>query len=259
MNKKAAPKKAPKTAKKAARKGAKKTAKKVGKKAVKKAAPKPAKKAAKKGAAKAQKKTSPKKPKKISPKKAGPTKAVASVKPASHAVAAPAETHVLHVVGSEAAAAAGPAVGDWAPQFTVEADDGSTVSLKDFAGRKIVLYFYPKDDTPGCTREACDFRDSLGRLAIEKAVVLGVSKDDVKSHRKFREKYGLNFSLLADTDGKICEAYGVIKDKSMYGRVTRGIERTTFLIGQDGKIAKIYPKVRVEGHVDALIEDLKKI
>ncbi len=122
-------------------------------------------------------------------------------------------------------------------------------------GRQVVLYFYPKDDTPGCTKEACDFRDNFNRLT-GKALVVGVSRDSIASHRKFREKYGLNFPLLSDPDHKLLDAYGAWGEKKMYGQVTMGVKRTTCLIGRDGKIRKLWPDVRVEGHVDEVLEAL---
>lgn len=150
-------------------------------------------------------------------------------------------------------------VGDTAPSFSLKDQHGNTISLSDFAGKPVVLYFYPKDMTPGCTQEACDFRDSFARLNGINAVVLGVSKDSVELHKKFAEKYGLNFSLLADTEGSACADYGVWQEKSLYGKTFMGIVRTTFLIGPDQKIKKIYPKVKVEGHVSEILEDLKGI
>jgi peroxiredoxin Q/BCP len=146
--------------------------------------------------------------------------------------------------------------GSKAPAFTLESDTGEKVSLKDFAGKQVVLYFYPKDMTPGCTQEACDFRDSHARLKRRGAVVLGISKDSVASHGKFKSKHELPFTLLSDPEGKVCEAYGVWKEKSLYGRKFMGIERTTFVIGADGKIARIFPKVKVKGHVDEVLEAL---
>jgi peroxiredoxin Q/BCP len=151
------------------------------------------------------------------------------------------------------------AVGDKAPAFKLKDQSGNTVSLADFKGQPVVLYFYPKDLTPGCTQEACDFRDNFARLKKGKTVVLGVSKDTTDLHKKFADKYELNFPLVADTEGKACEAYGVWKEKSMYGKKYMGIERTTFLIGPDQKIKKIYPKVKVAGHVDEILNDLKEI
>ncbi|MBU6376822.1 MAG: thioredoxin-dependent thiol peroxidase, partial [Bdellovibrionales bacterium] len=232
--------------------------KKASKKATKKPAKKQAKKSAKKAVVKSAKKVSKKTVAKPAKKAANKAVKKGASKPKPQAKAKPqAQKPVLHVVSKDSVRQ--PQVGDWAPQFTATTDDGSKVSLKDFAGRKVVLYFYPKDDTPGCTQEACDFRDSLGRFNIIHAVVIGVSRDDVKSHQSFKAKFGINFPLLADTSGQICEAYGVWKEKSMYGRTYMGIERTTFLIGEDGKIAKVYPGVKVGGHVDAVIEDLKSI
>ena len=148
------------------------------------------------------------------------------------------------------------AVGDKAPDFTLPADDGRTMSLKDFRGKKVVLYFYPKDDTPGCTAEACSFRDNLGRVTSKGAVVLGVSRDDTVSHGKFRDKYHLNFPLLADDAGKVTEAYGVWKKKSLYGRTFMGIERTTFVIDEQGKVARVWPRVKVQGHTDEVLAAL---
>jgi len=147
-------------------------------------------------------------------------------------------------------------VGDKAPGFKLSSDSGDSVSLKDFAGKRVILYFYPKDMTPGCTVEACDFRDQHPNFKKVKAVVLGVSKDSADRHRKFIEKYDLPFPLLSDEDGKVCEAYDVWKQKSLYGKKFMGIERTTFIIGKNGKIEKIYPKVKVKDHVKAILADL---
>lgn len=147
------------------------------------------------------------------------------------------------------------AVGEPAPDYTLPADDGRVLGPKDFRGKKVVLYFYPKDDTSGCTKEACIFRDNLARVTSKGAVVLGVSRDDSESHAKFRAKYHLNFPLLSD-DGRVTEAYGVWRMKNMYGREYFGIERTTFLIDETGKIARIWPKVKVEGHTDEVLAAL---
>ena len=144
--------------------------------------------------------------------------------------------------------------GDKAPSFSLASDSGETISLKDFKGKTVVLYFYPKDMTPGCTQEACDFRDSQGKYKKAKAVTLGVSKDSVERHVKFRDKYDLNFPLLSDEDGKVCEAYGVWKEKSLYGKKFMGIERTTFIIGPNGKIEKIFSKVKVKGHSEEVLD-----
>jgi peroxiredoxin Q/BCP len=159
--------------------------------------------------------------------------------------------------GSESASKL--SVGESAPQFQCVADSGAMISLRSLLGNPVVLYFYPKDSTPGCTIEACDFRDSMNRAAAVGAVVLGVSRDSVASHVKFKEKYGLNFPLLADTDGKLCEAYGVWQEKVLYGRKSMGIVRSTFLIDAKGKIAAIWPKVRVEGHVAEVLEALARL
>jgi peroxiredoxin Q/BCP len=149
--------------------------------------------------------------------------------------------------------------GSKAPAFSVLDDQDETVSLKNFKGQTVVLYFYPKDMTPGCTTEACDFRDNLNRLKKLDAVILGVSKDSPERHRKFKKKEGLQFSLLSDEDGKVCEAYGVWKEKSLYGRKYMGIERSTFVIGPDQKIAKIFSKVKVNGHVDEVLAFCKEL
>lgn len=149
-----------------------------------------------------------------------------------------------------------PSAGDPAPDFTLPADDGSEVTLSDFRGRRVVLYFYPKDDTSGCTTQACDLRDALPRIEEAGAVVLGVSPDPVTSHEKFRDKYDLNFPLLADEDQKVCRAYGVWKEKSMYGRTYWGVERSTFLIDEEGVISEAWRRVRPKGHADRVVETL---
>lgn len=149
--------------------------------------------------------------------------------------------------------------GDRAPAFNVMADTGDKIALKDLKGKPVVVYFYPKDMTPGCTQESCDFRDDYSAFKRAGAVVLGVSKDPVESHKKFKEKHSLPFPLLADVDGKMCEAYGVWQEKSLYGRKFMGIVRTTVVIGPDGKIAKIFPKVKVKGHVAEVLDVVKRI
>ncbi|MCM2278796.1 MAG: thioredoxin-dependent thiol peroxidase [Oligoflexia bacterium] len=143
--------------------------------------------------------------------------------------------------------------GDRAPDFELESDSGEKLRLKSLQGRTVVLYFYPKDMTSGCTREACDFNSSLGDFRRKGAVILGVSRDSAESHRKFKEKHELGFALLSDSRGEVCEAYGVWKQKSMYGRKYMGIERTTFVISPEGRIARIFPKVKVTGHSDAVL------
>lgn len=145
---------------------------------------------------------------------------------------------------------------DVAPAFTLENQDGESVSLSDFKGRKVVLYFYPKDDTSGCTAQACDLRDNVKTFDSRGAVILGVSPDPVKSHRKFADKYELPFTLLADVDHEVAEAYGVWKEKSMYGRKYWGNERTTFVIDEQGRIAKVLPKVKPAEHVDQVLASL---
>ena len=150
-----------------------------------------------------------------------------------------------------------PTVGQAAPEFTLETDAGATLSLKDLRGQKVVLYFYPKDDTPGCTTQACEFRDSMPRFTDDVAVVLGISPDSVKSHQKFKLKYELPFTLLADTEKVVAQAYGVWKEKSMYGRVYMGVERTTFLIDAQGILRQVFEKVKPAGHADAVAEALQ--
>ncbi len=147
-------------------------------------------------------------------------------------------------------------VGDKAPAFTVNTNGGGKISLSDYKGQHVVLYFYPKDDTPGCTKEACSFRDNFAALKKKGAVVLGVSPDPVKSHDKFVEKFKLPFTLLADEDKKIVEAYGVWGEKSFMGRKYMGTFRVTFLIGPDGKIKKIWPLVKPEEHVAEVLAEL---
>lgn len=146
--------------------------------------------------------------------------------------------------------------GDKAPAFTADTNGGGRVSLADFKGQNVILYFYPKDDTPGCTKEACAFRDEFAAFKKRGAVVLGVSVDPVKSHDKFVEKYKLPFTLLADVDKKIVEAYGVWGQKTFMGRKYLGVHRVTFLIGGDGRIKKIWPKVKPEEHAQEVLAAL---
>ena len=145
-------------------------------------------------------------------------------------------------------------IGDDAPDFKLPADGGDELSLSSLKGRKVVLYFYPKDDTSGCTKEAMGFRDALADFEQAGATVVGVSKDGVARHDKFKAKYELNFPLVSDEGGTLCEAYGVWVEKSMYGRKYMGIERATFLIDGDGKIARAWRKVKVTGHVEDVLE-----
>lgn len=146
--------------------------------------------------------------------------------------------------------------GQKAPEFTAPSSTGEKVSLKSLRGKKVVLYFYPKDDTPGCTTEACAFRDNLKLVESKGAMVFGVSPDNVDSHKKFIDKFKLSFPLLADEGAKIAAAYGVWKEKSMYGKSYMGIERTTFIIDGQGNIAKIFHKVKPEGHAEEVLQAL---
>jgi thioredoxin-dependent peroxiredoxin len=152
-----------------------------------------------------------------------------------------------------------PAEGKKAPAFSLPADDGSTVSLKSLAGKKAVLYFYPKDDTPGCTTEGIAFSALKKKFEAAKTVVLGISKDSVEKHCKFRDKHGLTVRLLSDEDGKMLEAYGVWGEKSLYGRKFMGITRTTFLIDEKGVVRKVWPKVKVNGHAEEVLAAAKEI
>lgn len=149
-------------------------------------------------------------------------------------------------------------VGKKAPDFSLLNQDEKKIALKDFIGQKVVLYFYPKDDTSGCTKEACSFSDDLPKFSKIDAVILGVSPDSVKSHKKFSEKYKLKFDLLADEEKKVIDKYGVWKEKSMYGRKYMGVERTTFIIDEKGKIKKIFNKVKVDGHNKEVLEAMKE-
>ena len=147
-------------------------------------------------------------------------------------------------------------IGEPAPYFEATLDSGEKVSLDQFRGKKMVLYFYPKDNTPGCTREACDFRDQLQDIEAKGAVVLGVSPDSVKSHQRFKEKFDLTFPLVSDETKEVAGAYGVWKEKRNYGRTYMGIERSTFVIDEEGVIAQIFAKVKVAGHADKVLETL---
>ncbi len=146
--------------------------------------------------------------------------------------------------------------GDPAPEFTMEADKGGSVSLKDLRGKTVVLYFYPKDDTPGCTRESCAFRDHYATFQGQDVQVYGVSCDDIPSHEKFAAKYDLPFPLLSDPDTSVSTAYGVYKEKTNYGRKYMGIERSTFVIDGDGRISRIFRNVKVDGHVEKVLDEV---
>ncbi len=145
-------------------------------------------------------------------------------------------------------------VGDEAPDLDLATDTGEQFDLKAHRGKKIILYFYPRADTPGCTIESCEFRDAAPRFQEKDALILGISPDTVKAQAKFKEKFGLNFILLADEDKVAAKAYGVMKEKNMYGKKVMGIERTTFLIDENGKIARIFNKVKPEGHAAEILQ-----
>ncbi|MHB1654082.1 MAG: thioredoxin-dependent thiol peroxidase [Desulfitobacteriaceae bacterium] len=149
--------------------------------------------------------------------------------------------------------------GDVAPDFQAEGSNGQTIMISELRGKKVVLYFYPKDMTQGCTIEACDFRDHYAGFAEAGTVVIGISKDLMGSHHKFIEKFGLPFILVSDPELKIIQAYGVWKEKNMYGKKTMGVERSTFLIDENGLIQKIYPKVKVNGHVEQILKDVQAL
>jgi peroxiredoxin Q/BCP len=147
--------------------------------------------------------------------------------------------------------------GDTAPSFELESDNAGTFWLEDLRGKYVVLYFYPKDDTPGCTTEACSFRDSNSEIEAEGAVVLGVSTDSLRSHEKFRRKHSLSFPLLSDPDHRVAEAYGVYGPKKFMGREYLGVHRTTFVIGPDGRLAKVWPEVKPDGHAEEVLAWLR--
>ncbi len=149
--------------------------------------------------------------------------------------------------------------GSKAPAFTLTSDSGKKIKLSDLAGSAVVLYFYPKDDTPGCTREACAFRDVQSELSQAGAVLLGVSADDAPTHVKFRDKYSLNFPLLVDADHKVAEKYGAWREKNMYGKKSMGIQRSTFLIDAAGKVFKVWKRVQVDGHDAQVLEALAQL
>ncbi len=149
-------------------------------------------------------------------------------------------------------------VGDFAPEFTLPTDKNEKISLESLRGKMVVLFFYPKDNTPVCTQQACDFRDALPDFITSDAVILGISKDSPKLHQKFKDKYRLPFPLLADENGDVCEAYGVINKKSLFGKTFLGVTRSTFLIDEKGVIRAIWRKVRVPGHVQQVLEQTQQ-
>lgn len=149
-------------------------------------------------------------------------------------------------------------IGDQAPDFNLMSDEGKNIFLSSYKGEKVVLYFYPKDNTSGCTSQACDFRDQHPEFSKLQATILGVSRDSLKSHTNFRNKYALNFPLLSDESGEVCQAYGVWVEKSMYGKKYFGIERSTFLIDEDGIISHIWRKVKIPGHIADVLKTLSK-
>ena len=150
-------------------------------------------------------------------------------------------------------------VGNKAPDVALKSDQGKQIKLRDYLGKPVVLYFYPKDDTPGCTKQACAFRDRKAELAALGTVVLGVSADSVESHVKFRDKYELNFPLLADTEHKVAEEYGAWREKNMYGKKSMGIQRSTFLIDLAGNVAKVWKRVQVEGHDNQVLQAVQEL
>jgi peroxiredoxin Q/BCP len=205
-------------------------------------------------------------PKRIGTKKTNAKKTKAKVKPKARATkkALPKTRPSLKAIRATNPTPTAPSVprlgvGDLAPSFTLNDQNGAPVSLTDFRGKKVVLYFYPKDDTPGCTKEACSFRDHLPTFEGADASILGVSFDDQASHQKFIEKYQLNFKLLSDLSKEVADAYGCYVEKNMYGNISKGIERSTFVIDRDGKVAAAFRKVSVDGHTQEVLEALSKI
>ena len=150
-------------------------------------------------------------------------------------------------------------IGDQAPDFLIPTDGGNTISLKELKGNKVILYFYPKDMTPGCTTEACSFRDAYPDFSMIDSKIIGVSKDSVERHNKFKEKYELPFILASDEKGEVCNAYGVWQEKKNYGKTYMGIVRSTFLINERSKIAAVWRNLRVKGHVQKVLEEAKKL
>jgi len=147
------------------------------------------------------------------------------------------------------------AIGDEAPEFSLQNDEGNTVTLSSLRGKKVILYFYPKDNTPGCTKQACDFRDNFTQFIQKGVEVFGISKDSAQAHSKFKNKYELPFPLLVDSNADVCEAYGVINKKSLFGKTFLGIQRSTFLIDESGKLRGIWRKVKVPGHVEQILNE----
>jgi len=217
-------------------KSTKKTVKKTVKKSVKKSTSKPKSKTAKKSAKTAAKKST------VKSKSAGTSKK--SVKSDSK---------------SKRRASGMPVVGQLAPDFAVLSDTNGVVSLSRYKGKNVVLYFYPKDDTPGCTREACSFQEHKAKLIGRNAIVIGVSPDSVDSHKKFRSKYGLDFVLVADQDRDVCQSYGVWVEKNNYGKKYMGVQRATFLIDASGRIAYVWPKVSVDGHTEEVLAEIDRL
>jgi peroxiredoxin Q/BCP len=166
------------------------------------------------------------------------------------------KTSKEHARSSLAAAGLPVKEGSKAPDFRLPAADGREVALSDFRGKKVVLYFYPRDFTSGCTKEACAFRDASGSLEARRAVVIGVSTDSVESHRKFAQTHGLNFVLLSDEKKDVVKAYGVWQAKSLYGRTFKGIVRSTFIIDEQGIVKKVFPRVKVDGHLEEVLAAL---
>lgn len=148
-------------------------------------------------------------------------------------------------------------IGELAPDFILMGCDGKEHSLKDYRGKKIILYFYPKDNTPGCTTEACDFRDNIDNFNDLNAIIIGISKDNLNSHKRFIEKFNLPFILLSDEEKSVCALYDVIKEKNMYGKKVLGIERSTFVIDEQGILINEYRKVKVKGHIEEILNSLK--
>jgi peroxiredoxin Q/BCP len=222
----------------ATKKSSAKKAKKTKLKATKKPAKKAAKKAVKKSVKKARKTAAKKKPAGTRLKKAT-RKAVSKTMPKK--------------------SGAMPVVGNMAPDFALQSDVNGTVSLSRYRGKNVVLYFYPKDDTPGCTREACSFQEHKPKLIGQNAVVIGVSPDGPESHKKFRAKYGLDFVLVSDEERELCKAYGVWVEKNNYGKKYMGVQRATFLIDGQGRVAHVWPKVSVDGHTEDVLAELDRL